>query len=186
MNGKVGGVSKTPAVHKDFWVTTPEAVQDASHLIGMPFGLDAAAGNSRVAKADIFITPEQDALDPFTLWTPPPGMATWCNPPFSKKQDFIIRAYESANIHKHVVCMMLPYEPVTRWWRTLVDGRATAVFVPEGRYHFLHPETLEPNKEVNFASAFIAFTPMRTPTQYIQCVRGIALRAMNVASIADT
>ncbi len=182
MNGKVGGASKTPAVHKDFWVTSPEAAQDASHLIGMEFGVDAAASNSRVAKAPIFITPEQDALDPFTLWTPPPGKATWCNPPFSHKTDFIARAYDAATLHKHVVCMMLPYEPITKWWRTLIDGRATNVFVPDGRYHYLHPETLEPMREVTFASAFVVFTPMRVPTQYVQTVRGIAIRAMNVVA----
>lgn len=182
MTGKIGGKSKTDAVHKDFWVTSPEAVQDAQHLIGMEFGLDACASNKRVAKAKKFITPDQDALDPFTLWTPPAGKATWCNPPFSQKPAFIQRAYDAATLHKHVVCMMLPYEPVTQWWRKFIDNKATAIFVPDGRYHYLHPETLEPYREVTFASAFVVFTPMRSPTQYVQTTRGIALRTMNVAT----
>lgn len=158
--------SGTDAAHKDFWQTHPLAVADASRLIGQRFALDACASDAGAAKAGEWLTPEIDALT--VDWLPMTSVgAVWLNPPFSNKAAFLVKAHEQAQKLGLTVCCMIPLEPATGWWRKTVDGKATAVFVPDGRYPFIHPVTGELMTQPNFATCFVVFTPLQVPTQYI-------------------
>lgn len=171
MSGKtLSKKSKTDDDKKDLWNTSWPAVRDAQALIGQPFVLDACATDAATAKAREFITPEQDALK--TDWLSGNG-AVWCNPPFTRKPEFLMRALEQAKRWGRLVVVMIPYEPCTQWWREYVSGKATAVFMPDGRYTFLAPDTKQPIPGVNFVSCFVLFSPLQTPTQYVEFRRGI-------------
>ena len=171
MSGKtLSKKSKTDDAKKDLWNTSWQALRDAEALIGQRFVLDVCATDAATAKAREFITPQQDALQ--TEWLGASG-AVWCNPPFTRKPEFLTRAYWQARKWQRIVIVMIPYEPCTQWWRESVSGKATAVFMPDGRYSFLDPDTKEPIPGVNFVSCFVMFTPMTMPTQYVEFTRGI-------------
>jgi phage N-6-adenine-methyltransferase len=171
MSGKGNSnISATPDNQKDLWQTPPFVVEDAARLIGQGFALDACAADIQAAKAAEFITPEMDALT--VDWWPAAALgAVWCNPPFSQKEAFLQRAHEQARLMRLTVCCLVPLEPSTTWWRTHVTGKATAVYIPDGRYPFIHPETGLVMGSPNFASCFVVFTPLTMPTQYIEFER---------------
>lgn len=169
MSGKsLGAASNTPESKKDNWNTPWHAVRDAEALLGQSFMQDACACDKATAKAPMFITPEQDSLK--TEWIVGP---VWCNPPFSRKTEFLQRAHEQAIKHSIIVCMMLPYEPCTKWWREHVSGKASIIYVPDGRYNYCDPATKAEITGVNFASCFVVFTPLTMPTQVVDFDRGI-------------
>jgi phage N-6-adenine-methyltransferase len=170
----MGRKSATDPNKKDYWNTPWHAVQDASALIGMPFTLDACAIDGNAAKAREWITPEQDALK--TPWLSAAG-AVWCNPPFSNKLAFLDRAYQQAKQYGRTVVCMIPQEPATIWWQRYVYGRASFVFVPNGRYNFLDQETKQKSDGCNFCTCFVVYTPLNVPTQYVHFERGIGSRA---------
>jgi phage N-6-adenine-methyltransferase len=172
MSGKTPGVqSSTPENKKDNWNTPEHAIRDASILIGMPFTLDACACDHVTAKAPEFISPDLDALK--VSWVPKQPGAVWCNPPFSRKAEFLNHARQQSNWHKLTIVMMIPYEPCTKWWREHVSGKASIVYVPDGRYNYCDPVTKREITGVNFASCFVVFTPLTMPTQYVEFSRGI-------------
>lgn len=176
MSGKTReNKSQTEESKKDFWNTDWRALRDAQVLIGKPFVLDVCATDAGTAKAKTFITPQQDAL--VTPWVAGNG-AIWCNPPFTMKPQFLTRAYEQCRYFQREIMVMLPFEPTTEWWRTYVSGQATAVFIPDGRYGYLDPETKMLIPGVNFVSAFILFTPLQMPTQYVEFDRWIGKSLM--------
>lgn len=166
-----GAKSATPDNKKDYWNTPWHAVHDAAFLIGQSFELDACAKDQSAAKAYQWITPEQDALT--SQWVPKVAGAVWCNPPFSNKAAFLDRAYQQAKLHGLTVCVMVPYEHLTLWWRQYVSNRATVVYLPDGRYNYVDDETKIEQSGVNFASCFVVFTPLQMPTQYVEFTRGI-------------
>lgn len=178
MSGKTPGTkSETPDNKKDFWNTPWHAVRDAEVLIGQRFTLDAAAIDGNAAKAGEWITPDMDALK--TPWTPTKPGAVWCNPPFSQKQLFLKRAWDQARAHGVTVCLMVPYERATKWWREYVSGRATVVYLPEGRYNYCDADSKVEIVGCNFASCFVVFTPLAMPTQYVEFTRGIGRQPAN-------
>lgn len=162
--------SKTKAELKDLWRTSDLAYRDACALVGVrEFDVDAAAC-ARSTKCRVYFSAEYDALD--RAWTSTRDRYVWCNPPFSSKVEFLQKAYEQRA--GGVICMMLPFEPVTTWWRKNVDGKASIVYVPDGRYNYVDPATGREVNGVNFASAFVVFTSLTMPTQYVQFARGIS------------
>lgn len=162
--------SATPKNIKDLWQTPQFVVDDAARLIGQKFALDACAADEFAAKAAEFITPEMDALK--VDWWPAAALgAVYCNPPFSQKVEFLKRAYDQACRMRLTVCCLVPLEPATTWWRNTVSGKATAVYIPDGRYPFIHPETGLVMDQPNFASCFVVYTPLTMPTQYIEFER---------------
>ena len=167
MSHNMEGKSKTQINKKDMWNTTWQAVRDAEFLIGGKFDLDACSASRNESKADSFISPDDDAM--LFHWY---GKRVFCNPPFSRKIEFIDRANNQAMEWSNVICMMLPFEPCTKWWREHISGKATAVYVPDGRYNFIDDETKEEIKGVPFCSCFVVFTSLNVPTQYIEFNRG--------------
>lgn len=166
MTQRSSGKSQTAENSKDFWRTWGGAIKDAENLLGMRMALDACATDVNVAVAGEFISPDKDALK--VDWTPFGAFgAVWCNPPFSLKSEFLARAHDQAVKNKLTVCCMIPFEIATGWWSELVQNKATFVFMPDGRYPFIHPETNELMRSPDFATCFVVYTPFNVPTQYI-------------------
>ena len=161
--------SNTDVNIKNLWATTQDAYKDACKLCGAYyFELDAAA-SSKNKKCALYINEDQDALT--IEWFREELVKTvWCNPPFDLKREFLAHAY---NQRKHgLTCMMIPYEPTTKWWREFVHDKASIVYVPDGRDNFIHPKTEKEIKGVSFASCIVVFTPLTLTTQYIHFKRG--------------
>lgn len=178
--------TSTKSTIKDYWRTSPKAVADAEALIGAKFVFDACAKDeASIIKPKLPAFVEScgdDALGSDAIW----GMINidqvygsairgpgWCNPPFSRKTEFLEKAAQQAKSHGIMVCCMIPLEPATKWWRECVEGKATRVFIPDGRYNFLHPDSGEEIKGVSFPSCFAVFTSMGGPTQYVHFNRGV-------------
>lgn len=172
--------SKTPKSDKNRWATTWEAFQDGQALYGKPFALDVCAEPETAKVGRFYVSPEwfdNNRLSNFGL----AGHKTfqlsqekkivgidalahdwdndwWCNPPFDLKQVFIRYATEQARQGRSGM-MMIPHEPLTGWWRQLVEGQATAVYLPDGRYPFYEIDGVTKKDGVNFGSCFVLFTP---------------------------
>lgn len=161
--------TNTPLNIKDYWRTSDRAYRDACYLCGVDnFNVDVAADDGN-KKCYAYISEQADSL--CIDWFLGDFENAWCNPPFSRKVEFLQKAYEQRI--GGLICMILPYEPCTKWWRENIDGKATVVYVPDGRYNYCHPETGKTVQGVNFASAFVVFTALTMPTQYVQFVRGV-------------
>lgn len=162
--------TKTDLSKKDYWQTSDLAYDDACHLCGVEaFDIDVAAsiGNR---KCSYYLDEDADALS--VRWFSRDEAYAWCNPPFSLKIEFLQKAYEQRK--SGTICMMIPFEPATKWWRDNVDGKAAVVFVPDGRYSFVNPETGLVMSGVNFPSCFVVFNSLEVPTQYVNFERGVS------------
>lgn len=167
--------SKTKEDAKDYWRTAPNAIYDAARLLGIKhFSIDAAAKDCDVAVCHYYISESEDAISvpnwfsyaPISL---SPFPVAWCNPPFSLKSKFLEKAFEQSQFG--FVMMMLPFSPATKWWRDLITGKATAVFVPNGRYGFLNPDTGEYSPGAKFPTCFVLFSPLKTTTAWVEFER---------------
>ena len=63
----------------------------------------------------------------------PAARRVYCNPPFSRKRDFVERAIELAE-RGYTVMLLLPGDYSTSWFSRLMDAGADMVFVM-GRIH---------------------------------------------------
>ena len=173
--------SKTPEADRNFWGTQWECLADAERLHGRRFRLDVAAEPLTAKCASYYASPELYdrlldyrtsketkaqmihslavcvGLDSLSL----PWITDWfCNPPFDWKEQFIKKAkQEQAKGHAGV--MLLPYEPLTSWWRrNLSEG--VIVYEPDGRYNFLERDGNTKKSGSNFGSVLVGF-----PSQFI-------------------
>ncbi|AZU97885.1 DNA N-6-adenine-methyltransferase [Vibrio phage LP.1] len=161
--------SQTELSEKNRWGTTWECFQDAVDLFGASLEIDVCAEPQTAKCARYLISPDwkldKQALresysacvgfDALQCWW---GDRFWCNPPFDLKQAFIERAV----LHANNGCsgmMLIPYEPCTQWFRKLVVPFASVIYVPDGRYNFLHTDGETKKSGVNFPSCFVLFTP---------------------------
>lgn len=144
--------SRTKESIKDNWRTSDAAFELARRLYGVPFEQDVCSEDGGAARCERFITPEMDALKIPWLnnW--------WCNPPFSRKPEFIAKAVEQAQYGRSGM-MLLPYTATTKWFRLLVMDNAAAVFVPNRRFHFHHPDGGELKSGSSFESCLVLFNP---------------------------
>ncbi|WED23058.1 phage N-6-adenine-methyltransferase [Vibrio sp. JC009] len=189
--------SATPASNKNRWATTWECFEDGKALYGREFKLDVCA-EPETTKVNRFYTSLEwlerhngnhfargegftaEDFNPnaqivgFDALRLPWENDFWCNPPFDGKQLFIKKAFHEARAGNSGL-MLLPYEPATTWWRELVDGKATAVYEPDGRYNFLDIDGVTKKRGVNFPSAFVLWTPHYTHyTPKIPFKRGVS------------
>lgn len=148
-----GKKSATPDSDKDFWGTSWRQFYDATALYGRPFQFDVAAeeATSKCGPVNYFSPDRGDdalAIDWPADW--------WANPPFSQKMEFIKHArLQQKNGSPGM--MLLPYEPVSNWWRdTLKDD--VIVYEPDGRYNFVQRDGKTMKSGVNFGTALILFT----------------------------
>lgn len=150
-----GKKSNTPAKDADFWATSWRQFYDAVALYGRPFLFDVCAeeNTAKCGPVDYF-SPDRgdDAL--LLDW--------WCNPPFTRKVEFIQHArLQQADGRPGM--MLLPYEPVSNWWReNLMDD--VIVYEPCGRYNFLERDGKTMKTGVNFGSVLVLFTTAKVGT----------------------
>lgn len=189
--------SSTPESIKNKWGTDPRAVNDAKILFKLATGKELvfdAAAEPQTAKFARYLMPPDwiagrrdwpDQLKRNNL--PDGGAATcvgfdgllcdwedswWCNPPFDRKIEFIQKATEEMFKGRDGM-MLLPYEPLSGWWIDLVDGFASMVYEPNGRYPFYEADGYTKKTGVNFGSVLLLFTrrkletPRRKFTKYM-------------------
>lgn len=191
--------SGTPASDKNFWATTWECFADAQALYGRNFECDVAA-EPLTAKCGRYFTSHllldklldyrtsddvraqmREAelagtvcigIDSLNLDWPEHW---WCNPPFDLKPEFITQARkQQANGRPGM--MLLPYEPLTIWWRSLL-AEDVIIYEPDGRYQFYERDGVTKKNGANFGCALIAFPTMKVgASPRIPFVRGIGAR----------
>ncbi|EGR1298312.1 hypothetical protein EAF56_20205 [Vibrio alginolyticus] len=183
--------SKTDPSIKNKWGTDPRAVVDGKILFrdatGKELVFDAAA-EPQTAKFSRYLLPN-DWIAGRRDWVsqlkdnnvPGGGPATcvgfdalqcdwedgwWCNPPFDRKPEFIQKATEEMFKGRDGM-MLLPYEPLSGWWIDYVDGYASMVYEPNGRYPFYEADGYTRKSGVNFGSVLLLFTrrKLSTPRQ---------------------
>lgn len=148
-----GKKSNTPDSDKNFWATSWRQFYDAQALYGRPFLFDVAAeeATSKCGPVDYFSPERGDNALEFH-WPPD----WWCNPPFDQKVEFIRAARRQASFGSPGM-MLLPYEPVSNWWRdNLKDD--VIVYEPDGRYNFMERDGKTLKDGVNFGTALVLFT----------------------------
>lgn len=148
-----GKKSQTADGDKNFWATSWRQFYDAVHLYGRPFQWDVAAegATTKTTAATYFgldLGDDSLQLDWPTDW--------WCNPPFDRKVEFIQHArLQQAGGRPGM--MLLPYEPVSNWWReNLMEN--VIVYEPDGRYNFMERDGQTMKAGVNFGTALVLFT----------------------------
>ncbi|WP_350401875.1 DNA N-6-adenine-methyltransferase [Catenovulum sediminis] len=161
--------SSTKKMQKNYWATTRECFADAQALYGRKFKIDVAA-TPLTKKCDLFFSEHENSLT--TPWL----NDWWCNPPFDNKFSFLEWAYIQKSIFKTSGMALIPFEPCTGWWARYVDGKASVVYEPDGRYPFLESDGKTKKSGVNFASCFVLFSPIYTgETLRVRFKRGIRL-----------
>ena len=180
--------STTAVSDKNRWSTTLECFSDAQILFGRPFSVDTAAEPATAKVNNFYISPD---FFKFNNWASEITKSDnrivgvdalsidwidgwWCNPPFDHKQEFLIKAAKEAKAGRSGM-MLLPHEPLTGWWRELVENVATIVYTPNGRYPFLETDGKTKKSGVNFGSSLILFAPHYIKrTEYVPFDRYIA------------
>jgi len=71
------------------------------------------------------------------LW----GNMSYCNPPFSKKKPFVIRAVESNRAGSEVL-LYLPFDPSTSWFRILYEQNVLVMVFMKRMAHAKFPHAL--------------------------------------------
>ena len=186
--------SKTKTTDKNRWGTSRQCYLDAEKLFGRKFNIDVAAEPATAKNKNFFVSPDffkrpdwssqivnhagnvagVDALA--HEWAD----GWFCNPPFDLKQQFIIHALEQAKAGRSGM-LLLPHEPLTIWWRSLIEDNATAVYLPSGRYSFLETDGITKKENVNFGSVLVLFTPhYHRHTQYIPFNRYFATSQLTI------
>lgn len=173
--------SSTKADDKNRWGTDPQCFADAVALNGRPFVIDVCA-EPLTAKCQRFYASDElyDAVLDYRTSTHAMAQlrasgrtcvalnsliqvwddSWWCNPPFDQKQAFI-RYARSQQAAGRAGMMLLPYEPLTVWWQSLL-ATGCIIYEPDGRYQFVERDGVTRKSGANFGSALVAF-----PTQHI-------------------
>lgn len=109
------------------------------------FDCDLAADEHN-AKADTFLTKEDDALSAPT-WKLDSGW-NWLNPPFAHIDPWAAKAFEEMTLHEVRTAMLIPAGVGSNWWRDHVHGKALALLL-NGRLIFdgtpINPKTGKPD-----------------------------------------
>ena len=173
--------SKTAEADRNFWATQWGCFLDAQRLHGRSFRLDVAAEPLTSKCNRYYARPEMvdELLDYRTsaetkLQMRESGAVCvgldalrlpweddwWCNPPFDIKEQFIRKA-KREQAKGRAGMMLLPYEPLTNWWR---DNLSLGVFIyePDGRYNFMGRDGKTKKHGANFGSVLVSF-----PSQHI-------------------
>ena len=114
--------------------TPPEFIEAVVRFLGIDrFDVDLAATPEN-ACAFVFLTEEDDALDPGVSWVYPGGW-NWLNPPFGKIGPWVRKASEQAALGAHTA-VLIPASLGARWWIDHVVGNARIVPL-DGRITFV-------------------------------------------------
>jgi phage N-6-adenine-methyltransferase len=126
------GKAEKPTKSKDDWATPWSFVEfvEKTFLRGQKFVVDVCA-NRLNSKAEAFIDEDEDALT-----RPWPDGPVWCNPPFSKKEQFIDKAISEARTNGIETFMLLPASTGAKWFHKVTKYAARIVFIV-GRLQFV-------------------------------------------------
>lgn len=116
------------------------------------FDLDAAASADNT-KCLNYLTEEQNALRPETIW--PSEHAIWLNPPYSLTAEFLARAHYEATVHQNNVVVLIPSRTDTKYWHEWVT-KASEVRFLKGRVKFEQPGLLK-SSAAPFPSAVVIY-----------------------------
>ena len=170
--------SNTELDEKNRWATTWECFLDGLSLYGRPFKTDVCAEPATAKVKRFMVSPEWfdnnrgypiifgdsnrkrnairivgiDAL--CNDW----GNDFWCNPPFDLKIEFLTHLRTQID-KKYSGMMVLPYEPLTTWWREYVSPYAECIYEPIGRYPYYEIDGVTPKPSPNFGSVLVKFSP---------------------------
>lgn len=165
ITGKRWKGSVTPEDVLGSWRTPPFLFSYFDNLVG-GFDIDAAASNENALCEDWY-TKEDDALS--FDW--PETHKVWLNPPFSDPRPWIDHVLRQVNERGCLVCVVLPDDISTKWFRMCVDGAAEMYGLVSdgkktGRVGFIHPvtgETVRDNPKGSFVFIFRRHTaPLKT------------------------
>ncbi len=190
--------TKTAESIKNKWGTDPRCFSDAQQLFrqytGKELVLDVAAEPQTAKASRYYLPPDwvQGRIDNYQALSnnnlPNDERAYcvgfdgllcewengwWCNPPFDRKLEFIEKATEQMFLGRDGM-MLLPYEPLSVWWREHIDGYASVIFEPDGRYQFYEANGYTRKSGANFGSVLVLWTrrkietPRRTFNKYIK------------------
>jgi len=189
--------SKTKDSDKNLWATTWECFADAKALYGREFIVDVCAEpetakcyqyiashnllddllsgkrevKSRLHEAEFLDNTFCVGLDALNIEWPDDW---WCNPPFDEKAAFIRHARKQ-HAEGRQGMMLLPYEPLTVWWRDLLSDDVI-IYEPNGRYNFYEADGVTKKTGVNFGCAFVLFPACKIgPSIRVPFKRGIGL-----------
>lgn len=126
----------------DLWITGPEVFKPLDREF--EFVLDASAENAEASRCTWFISPELDALGPKSwraqmlgvergVWDKMPTLSVWLNPPFSKADAFIRRAWQECRGGNLRVVMFLTAALETAAWQQVIFKHAREVRAPDRR-----------------------------------------------------
>lgn len=116
------------------------------------FTLDVAASSSNT-KCLEYMPKELSALE--YHWG---NYRCFCNPPFSKKAEFIKKADDEIQNYECPICVMiLPLNCMdTKVWHEYIEGRYHYEIL-KGRIAFIDPETNKPKKGNNSGTVIVYF-----------------------------
>ena len=114
------------------------------------FNLDIAA-NEEDRKCYYYLP---NALNDNIIWG---YHRCFCNPPFSKKAQFIKKAHEEVQKGTPIVVMILPLNCMdTKVWHEYIEGRYHYEIL-KGRISFINPNTKQPQKGNNSGTVIVYF-----------------------------
>jgi phage N-6-adenine-methyltransferase len=115
------------------------------------FEIDVASDVTN-SKCSYYISKKDDSLTKY--WS---GRC-FCNPPFSKKAEFIKKAHEQVQGGWCQICVMiLPLNSMdTKVWHEIIEGRYHYEIL-KGRIAFIDPQTKQPRKGNNSGTVIVYF-----------------------------
>jgi len=142
--------SKVPVNMRDNWRTPRFVFEHLQKALETEFLCDLAA-DIHNSHCDRYFSAEKSALS--HDW---PIGTSFCNPPFTRKVDFVRRAVEQQARGAFSV-FVLPVDLVQKYTQEHIAKHATAVLVPACRISYIKPETGETATSAPFESYVVVF-----------------------------
>jgi len=163
------------------WRTPPDIFHGIRAMLGHPvFKLDVAADEHNALAPHHYdgLTPETDALK--NIWS----SVNWCNPPFDRTADFILKAIEEASCGNATVMLLTASTENAYWMPAIRSQFLTQVFFVTGRIAFIDPGTGEPVKGNPAGSVVFVFEPPCGLNRTYKWVHRDALKASGESIMA--
>ncbi len=127
---EVKSVKRTVLSLSDEW-ETPQELYDYLCETYEIYPKEDVAATKENKKCDNYFTEDYSAID--GIWY----KDVWCNPPHSKNEAFVRKAYEQWKLHNINIMMILPANTVSsQYWHDCIEG--IAEYHPiKGRIRFL-------------------------------------------------
>src|SRR5258706_14894525 len=110
-----------PGSSKQTYATPPEFLRAVKRYLGIvDFDIDLAATAANAVTKRFYSPRENSLVQP---WKVGSGIA-WLNPPFSKIEPWVDRAWTQAHAHGARIAMLVPAAVGSNWFRDSVHGKA--------------------------------------------------------------